>query len=196
MFDFIFNESTSKKKKGLVVIGFTENYRNMLFSVLADEFEFSNTAPELVIAEEDKLASEENIPAIIIGSSPGKKKNRAYLKRPISISELRKVAFALTEKNENSQNPHLVITNNTSCSVSYDGKTALLTKLEYELFLMLKNAEAPLSREDIRQALWQNTEKTNISDVYICYLRKKLASLFGEGFIVSLRGKGYVMRLP
>ena len=195
MYDFIFNENTQENKKGLSVRGFTETYKNMLVSVLSDGFRLTDT-PSLVIAESDELAGDEGIPAIIIGSSAGKKSGRAYLSRPVNIKELRMLAAALSEKREAPSNPEAVVTNDDGCTVSYGGSTARLTKLEYELFIMLKNADAPLSREYIRERLWKNTEKTNISDVYVCYLRKKLSHLFGEGFIVSIRGKGYVMRLP
>ncbi len=195
MYDFIFNEKQTENKKGLMVRGFTDTYRKMLFSVLSDSFDASEN-PQLIICEGDKLAGEENIPVIVIGSKKSDKKGRTYLSRPVNISELRKIASALTEKKEAASNPETIVLNDSSCTVSYNGKSAQLTRLEYKLFLLLKNAQSPLSRESIREKLWENTEKTNISDVYVCYLRKKLSALFGEGFLVSVRGKGYVMRLP
>ena len=187
MYDFIFNEDLSRRRKTLSVRGFTLPYKEMLFSVLGDSF----------TADDRSFVKENKVPVIIIGASTGgKKKNRIYLSRPVDIKELRKTALSLAAKQNDDLDPDVVITNDEAMTVSYKGITASLTKLEYKLFLMLKNAGAPLSREDIRNALWQNTDKTNISDVYVCYLRKKLSALFGDGFLTSVRGKGYIMRLP
>lgn len=196
MYDFIFNEEQEKEKKKLSVRGFTEIYSQMIYAVLSDRFEPCESEPQLVIAEKDELTQEKSCPVIIIGSPAEKKKNRKYVSRPVDLGELRKIAFALTEKADSATDLKTVLIDEEEHSVSYGGNTAILTKLEFQLFLMLKNAELPLSREDIRKVLWQNTEKTNISDVYVCYLRKKLAPLFGDGFLTSVRGKGYIMRLP
>ena len=197
MYDFIFNEDLSRRRKTLSVRGFTLPYKEMLFSVLGDSFTADDRSPQLIIAESDAFVKENKVPVIIIGASTGgKKKNRIYLSRPVDIKELRKTALSLAAKQNDDLDPDVVITNDEAMTVSYKGITASLTKLEYKLFLMLKNAGAPLSREDIRTALWQNTDKTNISDVYVCYLRKKLSALFGDGFLTSVRGKGYIMRLP
>jgi len=196
MYDFIFNEGSTEPKKKLSVRGFTDEYEAMLCAVLADGFERGD-APNLVIAESDGLAKEQNIPAIVIGAPPRiKKKNRIYLSRPVDIALLRKSAFSLVSEKEAAPDPRVVSINSKELSVSYKGETVSLTRLEFALFLMLKNADGPLSREDIRASLWADTEKTNISDVYVCYLRKKLSGLFGDGFLTSVRGKGYVMRLP
>ncbi len=196
MCNFIFNEEQEKEKKKLSVRGFTEIYSQMIYAVLSDGFEPCESEPQLVIAEEDQLAAEKDCPVIIIGSPASKKKNREYMSRPVDLSELRRIAATLTAKAEIAADPKKVSIDEERLYVSYEGKNAVLTKLEFQLFLMLKNAKGPLSREDIRKALWQNTEKTNISDVYVCYLRKKLSVLFGDGFLTSVRGKGYIMRLP
>lgn len=194
MYDLFFNENKEKKK--LSVRGFTEIYSQMIYAALSDGFEPCEDEAQLVIAETYKLAEESNCPIIIIGSPAQKKKDREYLSRPVDLRELREIAFAITENKEIAADSKKISIDEKSFSVSYDGQTATLTKLEFQLFLMLKNAEAPLSREDIRKELWQNTEKTNISDVYVCYLRRKLVPLFGDGFLTSVRGKGYIMRLP
>ncbi len=196
MYDFIFNEKQESEKKRLSVRGFTEAYQRMIYAVFSDGFVACDNKPQLVIAEADELVSEKNCPVIILGSPASKKKGREYLNRPVDLGELQRLGLALVAENEIEADPQKVCINSEKLSVSYGGEAVCLTKLEFQLFLMLKDAAGPLSREDIRGALWENTEKTNISDVYVCYLRKKLSRLFGDGFIVSLRGKGYVMRLP
>ena len=196
MYDFIFNEEQNKEKKRLFVRGFSENYSRMIYSVLCDGFQPCENDPHLIISEKDDFSGEENCPIIIIGAPAAKKKNRENLSRPVDLKELRRLAFELTKEKETAEGQKSVTVNDKKLSVSYGNQTANLTKLEFQLFLMLKNANAPLSREDIRKELWQNTDKTNISDVYVCYLRKKLSPLFGDGFLTSVRGKGYIMRLP
>ncbi|MBR5448311.1 MAG: helix-turn-helix domain-containing protein, partial [Clostridia bacterium] len=42
--------------------------------------------------------------------------------------------------------------------------------------------------------LWQSTDGTNAPDVYISYLRRKLTPILGEGFIINVRGAGYMIR--
>ena len=196
MYDFIFNEGSPEPKKQLCVRGFTDEYREMLYAVLSDRFE-KGEAPLLVIAEGESLINEQSVPANVIGAPTQKrKKNRIYLSRPVDIALLRKSALSLVSEKETVPDPDVVSISREELSVSYKGETVSLTRLEFGLFLMLKDADVPLSREDIRASLWADTDGTNISDVYVCYLRKKLSGLFGEGFLTSVRGKGYVMRLP
>ena len=38
--------------------------------------------------------------------------------------------------------------------------------------------------------------RSNLADVYIGYLRRKLRPLFGDGAILAVRGKGYLLKLP
>ncbi len=74
-----------------------------------------------------------------------------------------------------------------------DGIELSLTKLEYELLLyLLENKQKVVTRERILSRVWQthSDPQTNIVDVYISRLRKKL-----EGdpqiAIQTLRGNGY-----
>lgn len=82
--------------------------------------------------------------------------------------------------------------------VSYCGKQVKLTEREADLFkyLMSRRGET-VSREDIRKNVWEKNGviDTNVTDVYVSYLRRKLKPLFGDGVIISVRGKGYVISL-
>lgn len=72
-----------------------------------------------------------------------------------------------------------------------------LTQREYALLeYMMKNADRELSRDQITAHVWrQDTEpSTNVVDVYINYLRKKID---GDGLpplLHTVRGVGYVLR--
>lgn len=64
--------------------------------------------------------------------------------------------------------------------------------LEY----LMRNAGIVLSREQIEEHMWSfdNEGGSNVVDVYIRYLRKKIDDDFEKKLIHTVRGAGYVMR--
>ena len=80
-------------------------------------------------------------------------------------------------------------------TVHFGGAEAVLTKREYSLFKVLMSAEGkPVAREELESAAWNETGSgSNIVDVYIAYLRRKLRSAFGAEMIITVRGKGYML---
>lgn len=76
----------------------------------------------------------------------------------------------------------------------WGGKSVKLTEREAKLFEFFKsNADKPVTREEMLAGVWGVGEKnTNLTDVYVNYLRKKLKSTFGAELIKSVRGVGYV----
>ncbi|MEI2470379.1 response regulator transcription factor [Peribacillus frigoritolerans] len=72
-----------------------------------------------------------------------------------------------------------------------------LTPKEYDLLLyLLKNKRQVLSRDQILGAVWgyDFQGETNVVDVYIRYVRKKLEHGFETPLIHTVRGVGYVMK--
>lgn len=72
-----------------------------------------------------------------------------------------------------------------------------LTKKEYDLLeYMLRNKRTVLSRDQILSNVWgyDYMGDTNVVDVYIRYLRQKLDDKFGEKYIHTMRGVGYVIK--
>ncbi len=72
-----------------------------------------------------------------------------------------------------------------------------LTKKEYSLLeYMLRNKRTVLTRDQILQQVWgyDYVGDTNVVDVYIRYLRAKLDDRFGEKYIYTMRGVGYVIK--
>jgi DNA-binding response OmpR family regulator len=72
-----------------------------------------------------------------------------------------------------------------------------LTPKEYDLLLyLLKNKRQVLSRDQILEAVWgyDFQGETNVVDVYIRYVRKKLEHGFETPLIHTVRGVGYVMK--
>ena len=77
------------------------------------------------------------------------------------------------------------------------GKLIELSAKEYALleYLML-NQGIVLSREKIENHIWNFDYEggTNVVDVYISYLRKKIDDGHAVKLIHTIRGKGYVLR--
>jgi two-component system OmpR family response regulator len=72
-----------------------------------------------------------------------------------------------------------------------------LTPREYDLLLYLvKNKNRALEREQILNEVWgfDYYGDTNIVDVYIRYLRKKLIESFDDQFIHTVRSIGYMIK--
>ena len=61
---------------------------------------------------------------------------------------------------------------------------------------LLRNKGLVLSREKIENHIWNfdYAGGTNVIDVYIRYLRKKIDDPFTQKLIHTIRGKGYVLR--
>lgn len=77
------------------------------------------------------------------------------------------------------------------------GMRVRLTEREVELLaLLMRHAGEPLARADIFAALWagHGGASLNVVDVYVGYLRHKLAEAMPEGgqMIVTVRGRGFM----
>lgn len=84
-----------------------------------------------------------------------------------------------------------------SHKVSRAGKDIDLTAKEFELLRCLMiNKGNVLSREQIENHIWNFDYEggTNVVDVYIRYLRKKIDEDFEKKLIRTVRGAGYVIR--
>lgn len=79
--------------------------------------------------------------------------------------------------------------------VTYDGEEIALSKKEYDLLLyMMENRDIVLDREKLIEKVWGYDffGDTNVTDVYIRYLRSKIDQRFGVNFIRTIRGVGYL----
>lgn len=126
-----------------------------------------------------------------------------FLRCPYLLSDLYTAADSIsadseqtdTLRNEEFGVDSMVIDDLT---VSYRGKKVRLTDREADLFkYLLSHRGETVSREDIRKNVWEKNGliDTNVTDVYVSYLRRKLKPLFGDGVIISVRGKGYILSL-
>ncbi|MBD8490874.1 response regulator transcription factor [Echinicola sp. CAU 1574] len=90
-----------------------------------------------------------------------------------------------------------LLINDDTKTVTRAGFDISLTSTEYRLLLMLvKNQRKVLSRVDILEEVWgiDFDMGTNVVDVYINYLRKKLEKYGGSRLIQTVIGMGYVLK--
>lgn len=80
-----------------------------------------------------------------------------------------------------------------------DGQEIRLSSKEFSLLrYMVQNAGIVLSREKLEQHIWNYdfSGGSNVIDVYIRYLRRKIDDGFEPKLIHTIRGEGYVLREP
>ncbi|MCA8920410.1 MAG: response regulator transcription factor [Planctomycetes bacterium] len=123
-----------------------------------------------------------------------------YLVKPFSIVELQARIRAFFRRAQ----PDLVervlrvgalTLDQVERKVEHAGKHASLTEREYQLLAMLmRNPDTPLTRAVLSDRVWGYSfdTGTNVVDVYVSYLRKKLADL-GLRPIRTVRGIGYAL---
>ncbi len=81
--------------------------------------------------------------------------------------------------------------------VTRGGREITLSAREYALLeYLMHNVGITLSREQIEDHIWNYDYEggTNVVDVYISYLRRKIDSGQKKKLIHTVRGRGYVIR--
>jgi DNA-binding response OmpR family regulator len=129
-----------------------------------------------------------------------------FVLKPFSFHELMARCRALLRRRDRFADPMLrfggVDLNRMERSVAYEGKRIELTVKEFALleFLMLRRGGS-CSRAELLSQVWHSTAGagTNVVDVYITYLRKKLAAAHPAeeawtAAIETVRGVGYRLR--
>ena len=126
-----------------------------------------------------------------------------YLVKPFSMAELLARVRALTRSSFGAVSSILKASDLTldtaSRSVSRGGLHIDLTAKEYELLsYLMHNKNIVLSREKIEDHIWNFDYEggTNVVDVYISYLRRKIDDGFDEKLIRTVRGSGYMLKCP
>jgi DNA-binding response OmpR family regulator len=126
-----------------------------------------------------------------------------YLTKPFKFAELFARIRMLLRRYNGSVNPDQIINigslqiNLTAKSVKRDNKEIILTATEYRLLeFMAKNKAKILSRIDILENVWDIDFNlgTNVVDVYVNYLRKKIDKNNDQKLIHTAVGLGYVLK--
>lgn len=122
-----------------------------------------------------------------------------YLTKPFDLPELLARIHALVRRAQFRHNDTLLNAGDVTLDslrrcVTRRGRTIDLTPREFALLeFLLRNVGRTVSRSRIAEAVWnyQFDTETNVVDVYVNYLRKKLGAPSGALTIHSVRGVGY-----
>jgi two-component system response regulator ArlR len=152
--------------------------------------------PIIMVTAKDEIA--DKVAGLDIGADD-------YLTKPFAIQELLARIRAALRKHKPAapaseetmlQVKNLILFPNRY-EAQVDGQPIELTKKEYDLLeYLVRNKYLVLNREHILQEVWgyEYIGDTNVVDVYIRYLRSKLDERFGQKYIHTVRGVGYVVK--
>jgi len=126
-----------------------------------------------------------------------------YLVKPFKIAELAARIRTVLRRFAGNQPVDEIITvgnlqlNLDAKTVERGGKEITLTATEYRLLqFFAKNKNKTLSRIDILENVWDIDFNmgTNVVDVYVNYLRKKIDKGFDNNLIHTIVGLGYMLK--
>jgi DNA-binding response OmpR family regulator len=123
-----------------------------------------------------------------------------YLTKPFSFEELLARLRALLRRSRKADDHVLgykdITLNPYTRKLTLREREVELTEKEFLIMeFMLRNSEKPLTRREIAEYVWQSqSDSTNIVDVYVNFLRKKIESLSPDKYIHTVRGTGYILK--
>ena len=124
-----------------------------------------------------------------------------YLVKPFDLQELLAVVRAVTRKYTGNRSNRFTVADLTvdvqARTVTRAGRSIDLTAREFSLLeYMVRNRGIVLSRERIENSLWNYdyTGGTNVVDVYVGYLRRKMDTGFDKKLIHTVWGTGWVLK--
>lgn len=127
-----------------------------------------------------------------------------YLVKPFEFRELLVRIRALLKRTMNQHFPSGNVLrvadielNVDSMEVNRAGKQIILTAKEFQLLeYFMRNRNRVVSRADIAEKVWDLDfdTKTNVIDVYVNFLRKKIDRDFEQKLIHTQVGMGYIMK--
>ena len=154
----------------------------------------NNMTPVIILTAKNKL--EDKIKGLDLGADD-------YITKPFEFQELRaRIRALLRRKNENLTKNIIIdnlIIDTISHKVKRDNDEIFLTTNEYSVLEYLaRNKDKILTRDEIEEHVWDFRfgDTSNIVDVYIRYLRKKIDQEYRPKLIKTVRGKGYTLKEP
>ena len=151
-----------------------------------------SSAPVLMLTARDKIS--DRVEGLDAGADD-------YLIKPFDIEELLARIRALLRRTIEDRPEVLAVAdltlNNQTRLASRGDRDISLSAKEYMLLeLFMRHPNQVLSRETIFEKVWEYDfgGESNVLDVYIRYLRKKLEEGGEPRLIFTMRGVGYVMR--
>jgi len=159
--------------------------------VLKNIREWGINTPVLIITA--KSSKEDVVKGLDTGSDD-------YLTKPFSFDELVARMRALLRRSRKADSHILeykdIVLNPYNRKLVIAMREVELTEKEFLIMeVMLRNSEKPLTRKEIAEYAWQNqADSTNIVDVYVNFLRKKIESVTTKKYVHTVRGIGYALR--
>lgn len=124
-----------------------------------------------------------------------------YMVKPFNFKELLARVRMITRKkvdvHENVYTCGDLVVNCNDCSVKRGDKSIELSPKEYSVLLyLIRNQNIVVTREQIEANIWdfRRDGASNLVDVYIRYLRKKIDEGFDFKMIQTIRGVGYILK--
>lgn len=144
------------------------------------------------------LTAKDDVSDIVMGLDIGA---NDYMTKPFAIEELlARIRSILKRKTGKLFAKNLVTKigrlslDNVQHVVMYDDQEIQMTKKEFMLLeYLMNNRNVVITRDKILENVWgfDFVGDTNITDVYIRYLRTKIDDKFGVKYIYTVRGVGY-----
>lgn len=162
------------------------------FAVLKEVRQMGNDTPILLLTARDGI--EDRVKGLDLGADD-------YLIKPFAFEELlARIRVMMRRK------PQFVTNQLKIADLTLDRDTRIVTRAEKEISLsskefmvlecLMRNQNIVMTRQQIEQNAWNYDYEggSNVIDVYIRYLRKKIDAGYEKKLIHTVRGTGYVMR--
>lgn len=149
--------------------------------------------PVLVISARDAVA--DRVAGLDCGADD-------YLVKPFAFDELLARLRALGRRGRTRQLSGLLTygpltVDPVAHQVSAGGQVLSLTATEYRLLeFLVRRAEAIVSRDQLAEHVWGGDYDpfSNVADVYVGYVRRKLQAAVPQALIHTVRGLGYMLK--
>ena len=160
--------------------------------ILKEIRERGNQTPVLMLTARDAI--EDRVKGLDLGADD-------YMVKPFAFEELvARIRVMMRRKPQFTTNriafENLVLDRDTK-KVWRDEREIILSGKEFMILeYLMRNPNIVLSRKQIEENVWDYDFEggSNVVDVYIRYLRKKIDDGFEQKFIHTVRGLGYVLR--
>ena len=165
------------------------------FEILKKIREKKIKTPVLLLTAKDSV--EDRVNGLDLGADD-------YLLKPFAFDELLARIRVLLRKASNTETANNIFSianlsvDVTSRTVKRNDKSLKLSTREFTILeYMIRNKGKILSRDTIEQHIWNYDYEggTNVIDVYIRYLRKKIDDGYEPKLIHTIRGIGYVLKV-
>lgn len=162
------------------------------FTILKEVRAMGNDTPILLLTARDGV--EDRVKGLDLGADD-------YLIKPFAFEELlARIRVMMRRKPQFISNQlkiaDLVLDRDTKQVIRAGKEISLSSKEFMVLECLMRNKNIVMSRSQIEQNAWNYDFEggSNVIDVYIRYLRKKIDTGFEKKLIHTVRGVGYVMR--